>query len=84
MVSWFRHGMHCNSVGGGMTHTLRIYNRRHRYRFFYHPWKQICMGHCSRCKEQFRAEIRRRHNMIRQIAVSEVNSYIGQEKEQSK
>ncbi len=57
-----------------MSRTIRIYNRRHRYRLFFHPYWQVCMGHCSRCKASFKAEARKRRRQLRQLYRSEIEA----------
>ena len=41
-----------------MTRTRRIYNRR-RAGIFIHPYRQVCMGHCPRCRDPMVAKRRR-------------------------
>lgn len=35
-----------------MSRTKRIYNKLKwkSHGLFYHPWKQLCMGNCPRCR----------------------------------
>jgi hypothetical protein len=56
-----------------MTHTIRAYNkwaRRvfHPYKYFSHPWKQICMGKCHHCRadeDDYQLTRKRNHILLK-------------------
>ena len=44
--------MGSNPIGAiQMSHTKRYYNKPNHIKDFYHPWRQLCCGHCKRCRK---------------------------------
>jgi hypothetical protein len=41
-----------------MSRTQRIYNRP-RWGGYYHPFRQVCMGHCKMCRDPMVSKRRR-------------------------
>ncbi len=54
-----------------MSRTRRIYNRK-EINGFYHPYHQVCMGHCPTCKHQYTDVVRKRDKMYADILRSEL------------
>lgn len=54
-----------------MSRTRRIYNRQEINGYF-HPYRQVCMGHCPTCKHQYTDAVRKRDQIYADILRSEL------------
>lgn len=59
-----------------MSRTKRIYNRRPVSGGYnepiYHPYHQLCFGHCKSCKKANEKQMRKRDRFLRELLESEV------------
>jgi len=54
-----------------MTRTRRMYNKK-AVNGFFHPFHQVCMGHCPMCKRHFVSDVRKRDRTYAELLRSEL------------